>query len=164
MDKIFVYHPKPEKIGTEVFNSTVASLIDTIKKGSSYEKEKIFSYVDENGVHHDISYFLNNGKNNWVKHTDGYYYYTLPVAPKGKTEELLVEEDGKIKFLDSTGKIVIDNGMKYDGTSDGYVFHGGYIAVCAEASEKYGLMDNTGNMVRVHLALCNLNIEVKVYS
>ena len=58
-----------------------------------------------------------------------------------------VEEDGRIKFLDSTGKIVIDNGMKYDGTSDGYVFHGGYIAVCAEASEKYGLMDKTGNMV-----------------
>ena len=58
-----------------------------------------------------------------------------------------VEEDGRIKFLDSTGKIVIDNGMKYDGASDGYVFHGGYIAVCAEASEKYGLMDKTGNMV-----------------
>ena len=58
-----------------------------------------------------------------------------------------VEEDGRIKFLDCTGKIVIDNGMKYDGTSDGYVFHGGYIAVCAEASEKYGLMDKTGNMV-----------------
>lgn len=58
-----------------------------------------------------------------------------------------VEEDGRIKFLDSTGKIVIDNGMKYDDTSDGYVFHGGYIAVCAEASEKYGLMDKTGNMV-----------------
>lgn len=58
-----------------------------------------------------------------------------------------VEEDGRIKFLDSTGKIVIDNGMKYDGASDGYVFHGGYIAVCAEAREKYGLMDKTGNMV-----------------
>ena len=58
-----------------------------------------------------------------------------------------VEEDGRIKFLDCTGKIVIDNGMKYDGASDGYVFHGGYIAVCAEASEKYGLMDKTGNMV-----------------
>lgn len=58
-----------------------------------------------------------------------------------------VEEDGRIKFLDSTGKIVIDNGMKYDGASDGYVFHGGYIAVCAEASEKYGLMDKTGNIV-----------------
>ena len=58
-----------------------------------------------------------------------------------------VEEDGRIKFLDSTGKIVIDNGMKYDGASDGYVFHGGYIAVCAQASEKYGLMDKTGNMV-----------------
>ena len=58
-----------------------------------------------------------------------------------------VEEDGRIKFLDCTGKIVIDNGMKYDGASDGYVFHGGYIAVCAQASEKYGLMDKTGNMV-----------------
>lgn len=58
-----------------------------------------------------------------------------------------VEEDGRIKFIDSTGKIVIDNGMKYDGASGGYVFHGGYIAVCAEANEKYGLMDKTGKMV-----------------
>lgn len=58
-----------------------------------------------------------------------------------------VEEDGKIKFIDSTGKIVIDNGMKYDGASDGYVFHGGYIAVCAESNDKYGLMDKTGKMV-----------------
>lgn len=58
-----------------------------------------------------------------------------------------VEEDGKIKFIDSTGKIVIDNGMKYDGASDGYVFHGGYIAVCVESNDKYGLMDKTGKMV-----------------
>lgn len=58
-----------------------------------------------------------------------------------------VEEDGRIKFLDSTGKIIVDNGMKYDDASDGYVFHGGYIVVCAKESEKYGLMDKTGKMV-----------------
>lgn len=58
-----------------------------------------------------------------------------------------VEEDGKIKFLDSTGKIVIDNGLKYESGSNGYVFHGGYIAVCAEADNKYGLMDKIGKMV-----------------
>ncbi len=68
-----------------------------------------------------------------------------------------VEEDGKIKFLDSTGKIVIDNGMKYDSASDGYVFHGGYIVVCSETNEKYGLMDKTGKMV---LPLEYDNIEV----
>lgn len=50
MDKIFVYHPKEEKIGTEVFNSTVSNLIDDVKSGAAYEKQKAFTYIDENGV------------------------------------------------------------------------------------------------------------------
>lgn len=57
-----------------------------------------------------------------------------------------VEEDGKIKFIDSTGKIVIDNGMKYDSGGEGYVFHGGYLAVYSDGNNKYGLMDTTGKM------------------
>lgn len=58
-----------------------------------------------------------------------------------------VEEDGKIKFIDSTGKIVIDNGIKYDPERDGYVFHGGYLAVYSDENSKYGLMDTKGKMV-----------------
>lgn len=58
-----------------------------------------------------------------------------------------VEEDSKIKFIDSTGKVVIDNGMKWDGCSDGYVFHGGYLVVASADNHKYGLMDRSGKLV-----------------
>ena len=58
-----------------------------------------------------------------------------------------VEEDGKIKFIDCTGKVVIDNGIKYDPSTDDYVFHGGYLVVGDDDREKFGLMDKTGKMV-----------------
>lgn len=58
-----------------------------------------------------------------------------------------VEKDGLIKFIDGTGKIVIDNGMKWDGSSDGYVFHGGKLIVASADKQKYGLIDRSGNLV-----------------
>ncbi len=58
-----------------------------------------------------------------------------------------VEENGYIKFIDATGKVVIDNQMPYIPNMDGYVFHGGYCVVNPDGSEYYGLMDRSGNMV-----------------
>lgn len=57
-----------------------------------------------------------------------------------------VEEDGKVKFIDSTGKVVLDKGMDYDECSYNYVFHGGYLVVASADNEKCGLMDKTGAM------------------
>lgn len=57
-----------------------------------------------------------------------------------------VEEGGCIKFIDATGKVVIDKGMAYVPDLDGYVFHGGYCIVGNENEEK-GLIDKTGKMV-----------------
>lgn len=58
-----------------------------------------------------------------------------------------VEEDGYIKFIDGTGKVVIDKKMAYIPNSDGYVFHGGYCVVRSDDNELLGLMDKTGRMV-----------------
>ena len=58
-----------------------------------------------------------------------------------------VEEDGYIKFIDSTGKVVIDKGMTYVPKTGGYVFHGGYCHVDAAHGELWGLMDKTGSIV-----------------
>lgn len=55
-----------------------------------------------------------------------------------------VEENGKIKFIDQTGKTVIDNGMKFDAKAEGYVFHYGYCVVPHGKERKYGLIDRTG--------------------
>ena len=57
-----------------------------------------------------------------------------------------VEEGGYIKFIDGTGKVVIDKKMAYIPYTDGYVFHGGYCAVGAY-DDNFGLMDKTGKMV-----------------
>lgn len=58
-----------------------------------------------------------------------------------------VEEDGYIKFIDGTGKVVIDKKMGYISNMEGYVFHGGYCVIDSSDGELCGLMDKTGKMV-----------------
>lgn len=58
-----------------------------------------------------------------------------------------VEEDGYIKFIDATGKVVIDKKMVYIPDMQGYVFHGGYCVVDTDDGERCGLMDKKGNIV-----------------
>lgn len=57
-----------------------------------------------------------------------------------------VDENGSIKFIDTTGKVVIDNNMAYIPEMNGYAFHGGYCIVGSD-DDLYGLMDKTGKMV-----------------
>lgn len=57
-----------------------------------------------------------------------------------------VDENGRIKFIDGNGKVVIDMNMSYSSNFNGYVFHGGYCVVKTE-DEHYGLMDKSGVMV-----------------
>ena len=58
-----------------------------------------------------------------------------------------IEEDGYIKFIDGTGKVVIDKKMAYIPNMEGYVFHGGYCVVDTDDGEQCGLMDKKGNIV-----------------
>ena len=58
-----------------------------------------------------------------------------------------VEEGGYIKFIDATGKVVIDKKMAYIPNMEGYVFHGGYCVVDTDDGEQCGLMDKKGNIV-----------------
>ena len=58
-----------------------------------------------------------------------------------------VEEGGYIKFIDGTGKVVINNKMAYIPDKEGYVFHGGYCVVDTDDGEQCGLMDKKGNIV-----------------
>ena len=58
-----------------------------------------------------------------------------------------VEEDGYIKFIDATGKVVIDKKMAYIPNMEGYVFHGEYCVVDTDDGELCGLMDMKGNIV-----------------
>lgn len=55
-----------------------------------------------------------------------------------------VEEDGCIKFIDSTGNVVIDNVTAYRPGMDGLFFHGGYCIVDNEEPESCSLIDKSG--------------------
>ncbi|MCM1510981.1 MAG: WG repeat-containing protein [Clostridium sp.] len=58
-----------------------------------------------------------------------------------------VVENGAVKFIDCTGKVVVDKNIMYDGYKSGYVFHGGYCVLLSEDGKKAGMMDKTGKMV-----------------
>ena len=58
-----------------------------------------------------------------------------------------VEEGGYIKFIDGTGKTVIERKMAYNPNMGDYVFHEGYCIVYTDDGEKCGLMDVKGRIV-----------------
>ena len=58
-----------------------------------------------------------------------------------------VEEDGRVKFIDTEGKVVIDKGFAYDASDDGYVFHQGHCAVNDKDGNHMGLIDREGEWV-----------------
>ena len=58
-----------------------------------------------------------------------------------------VDEDGIIKFIDATGKVVIETNQRYHEWMDGYVFHGGYCVINNEDNDLYALIDKTGKTV-----------------
>ena len=58
-----------------------------------------------------------------------------------------VEEDGCIKFIDGTGKTVIDNVMPYVPGMNGLIFHRGYCVVDKESPDLCSLIDKSGKSV-----------------
>lgn len=58
-----------------------------------------------------------------------------------------VEVDGKVKFIDTAGNVVIDKGFAYDASDDGYVFHQGHCAVNDKDGKHMGLIDRNGEWV-----------------
>lgn len=58
-----------------------------------------------------------------------------------------VEVEGRVKFINASGNVVIDNGMSCDVTSGNYVFHTGYLVVSSEDGKKNGLIDKAGTLV-----------------
>lgn len=58
-----------------------------------------------------------------------------------------VVEDGRLKFIDTTGTTVIDMGMTYSPVMGDWVFHSGYCIVCTTDGNYHGLMDKEGTIV-----------------
>jgi hypothetical protein len=55
-----------------------------------------------------------------------------------------VDEGGSIKFIDTTGKMVIDNVAPYKPDMEGLFFHGGYCMIDNEGPELCCLIDKSG--------------------
>lgn len=58
-----------------------------------------------------------------------------------------VDDNGWIKFIDPTGKVIIDNHQPYIPGMEGYVFHNGFCVVHNECRDKVGLIDPTGKWI-----------------
>ena len=58
-----------------------------------------------------------------------------------------VEQDGRVKFIDTEGRRIIDGNFSYQRSHDGYVFHRGHCAVNDSAGEHMGLIDRRGQWV-----------------
>ena len=119
-----------------------------INKKTGKKVLKNIEWIATPGGNDSLVCFSSNKRRGYFNANDG----KVVVEPKYEYAWIFsdgvaaVEEDGKIKFIDCTGKIIIDNGMKYDSGGEGYVFHGGYLAVYSDENNKYGLMDTTGKM------------------
>lgn len=80
----------------ENFNGTVKSNVNVTNTGDTdaYIRVKLVTYrVNDNGDHiggtASVPDFTPG--TNWVKHSDGYYYYTLPVKPNERPTAALIE-------------------------------------------------------------------------
>lgn len=58
-----------------------------------------------------------------------------------------VDDNGWIKFIDSSGKTVIDLNIPYIPGTEGYVFHNNHCAVHNDRRDRFGLIDKKGNWV-----------------
>ncbi len=59
-----------------------------------------------------------------------------------------VELNGRVKFINTEGNVVIDHGFAFDRWwSDGYVFHNGHCAVNDSTGNYMGLIDHDGKWV-----------------
>ena len=56
-----------------------------------------------------------------------------------------VDDNGWIKFIDTSGKVVIDTHMPYLPGVYGYVFHNGYAIAHTDRVDRFGLIDKQGN-------------------
>lgn len=55
-----------------------------------------------------------------------------------------VDNNGKIKFIDAKGNVVIDLNIPYITGAEGYVFHNGHCVMHGNKRDKYGLIDKKG--------------------
>ena len=58
-----------------------------------------------------------------------------------------VDDGGWIKFIDASGKVVIDPQIPYIPGAEGYVFHNNRCIVHNERRDRFGLLDKQGNWV-----------------
>ena len=58
-----------------------------------------------------------------------------------------VEKDGRLVFIDHSGRVVIDKGVEVDSDRQGYAFHDGYCILGEPEGGKVGMIDKSGNWV-----------------
>lgn len=96
-----------------------------------------------------LAVFAKNGKRGYINRFTGRVAIPLQYRRAWIFSEGLaaVEKDGRLCFIDHTGQVVIDRGLKVYYAGSGYAFRQGYCIVWDPASGKAGLIDRTGDWV-----------------
>lgn len=94
-----------------------------------------------------LAVFSKNGKRGFINRFTGKVAIPLRYSRAWVFSEGLaaVEEDGILRFIDHSGRTVIDQNLTVRFSSPGYAFKNGYCIVQDPVSGKSGLIDRTGN-------------------
>lgn len=142
-----------KKNGGRFISQTIGYIPECDSKGYIFNKEtgkkvlKGIQWISMPLGNDTLCCFSNGSKRGYFNINDG----KVVIEPKYEHAWVFsdglaaVVEHGKVKFIDGTGKVVIDDGRDYDPESCGYVFHDGYLVVMED--DKFGLMDKTGKLV-----------------
>ena len=127
---------------TEDFDGTVKRNVNVTNTGDTdaYIRVKLVTYrVNDNGDHiggtASVPDFTPG--TNWVKHSDGYYYYTLPVKPNERPTAALIESieltgpyndaDGGKQVIEVMAEAIQSRPMEAVGKSWGVIISKGRV-------------------------------------
>lgn len=110
---------------------------------------KDIDWLVEPGKNDSLSVFAKNGWRGYINVNTG----RISVEPDTyrhawvfSDDLAAVEKQGRLVFIDHDNKAVIDNGLKYNYNSCGYMFNNGYCVVENQDDiSRRGLIDKTGN-------------------
>ena len=117
-------------------------------------------YYDTQYISRSVTYYTSYDEEGYLKTSDGKKrgYFNMftgkpVIEPKYSHAWIFsdglasVDDGGWIKFIDASGKVVIDPQIPYIPGAEGYVFHNNRCIVHNERRDRFGLLDKQGNWV-----------------
>lgn len=69
-----------------------------------------------------------------------------------------VDDNGWIKFVDATGKVVIDHNIPYMSGTEGFVFHNDRCIIHNDRRDRFGMIDKQGKWGFEARIFCHMSL------